>query len=60
MVWHDMRMDTSPQKVATNVTLPAAIRAGLDAEAARLDRSRSWITAQALKEYLAKCEADAT
>jgi predicted transcriptional regulator len=45
-------MDTSPHKIATNVTLPAAIRAGLDAEAARLDRSRSWITAQALRAYL--------
>ena len=33
-----------------------ALRVQLDAEAARQDRSRSWITAAAIAEYLARRE----
>ncbi len=39
------------------MTLPPALVAAADVQAARLDRSRSWIAAEALREYLAKCEA---
>jgi predicted transcriptional regulator len=49
-------MEQTPQKVATTVTLPPDLRTQLDTEAARQDRSRSWITAEAIKEYLANRE----
>jgi predicted transcriptional regulator len=49
-------MEQTPQKVATTVTLPPELRDRLDSEAARQDRSRSWITAAAIREYLARRE----
>jgi metal-responsive CopG/Arc/MetJ family transcriptional regulator len=47
-------MSTSQNKIVTAVTLAPDLRIRLDAEAARQDRSRSWITAEAIKEYLAR------
>jgi len=45
-----------PAKVPTCIGLPPALRDQLDAEATRQDRSRSWITAAAIAEYLARRE----
>jgi predicted transcriptional regulator len=50
-------MEQTPLKVATTVTLPPSLRDRLDAEATRQDRSRSWITAAAIKEYLDRQKA---
>jgi predicted transcriptional regulator len=47
-------MEPNKPMVTATVTLPPDLREQLDAEAARQDRSRSWITAAAIREYLAR------
>lgn len=48
----------TPSKVQTSIVLPSGLREQLDAEAARLDRSRSWLTAEAIRFYLARNAAE--
>jgi hypothetical protein len=43
---------TSPHYVPTSITLPAPLRDRLDAVALGRERSRSWIAARAIREYL--------
>ena len=52
LLLYSMNMEASPSKVSTSIALEPDLRARLDAEAARLDRSRSWLTAQAIREML--------
>jgi predicted transcriptional regulator len=47
-------MEPAEQKITTTVTLSPTLRERLDAEAAKQDRSRSWITSTAIAEYLAR------
>jgi predicted transcriptional regulator len=49
-------MEPNKPMVTATVTLPPDLREQLDSEAARQDRSRSWITATAIREYLARRE----
>ena len=51
-------MEQTPSKVQTSVVLPPSLREQLDAEAARLDRSRSWLTAEAIRQMLARNAAE--
>jgi predicted transcriptional regulator len=45
--------DTSP-KHPVSIALPPSLKVALDDEATRQDRSRSWLTAEAIREYLAR------
>lgn len=49
-------MEATPAKVSTSIAIAPDLRDRLDAEAARQDRSRSWITAAAIAEYLSRRE----
>ncbi len=40
----------------TSITLPRDVLAAADREAKRLDRSRSWVVAEALRRYVAETE----
>jgi predicted transcriptional regulator len=51
-------MEPNKPMVTATVTLPPDLRDKLDTEAARQDRSRSWITAEAIKQYLARREGN--
>ncbi len=53
-------MSNEPPKIVTAFTLPPALLRDLAAEAVRQDRSRSWITAEAIKQYLSRRESDQT
>jgi predicted transcriptional regulator len=50
-------MEPSPPKVITSLTLPAGLRAELDIEATKQRRSRSWLTGEAIREYLERRRA---
>jgi predicted transcriptional regulator len=47
-------MEPIAPKIVTTITLPPSLRDELDAEAAKQDRSRSWISTAAIREYLAR------
>ena len=47
-------MDQALTKVSTSIAITAALRDQVDRAAAELDRSRSWIAAQAIREWLAR------
>ena len=47
-------MDSAPPKQPLTVKLAPDVRAQLDRLASRQDRSRSWITAEAIKAYAAR------
>jgi predicted transcriptional regulator len=47
-------MEDAEPKIPVSIALPPSLRVRLDAEATRQDRSRSWLTAEAIKEYLAR------
>jgi predicted transcriptional regulator len=47
-------MEQAASKIVTTITLAPDLRDRLDAEAAQQERSRSWITAKAIAEYLAR------
>jgi predicted transcriptional regulator len=49
-------MEQHPSKISTSIAIASDLRNRLDAEAAKQERSRSFLTAQAIKEYLAKRE----
>jgi predicted transcriptional regulator len=42
-----------------SISLPAQLRASLDAEAKRQRRSRSFVVAEAIQDYLSRAERDA-
>lgn len=44
--------------VITSVSIPAELRAALDAEVQRQRRSRSFVVAEAVREYLARQERE--
>ena len=58
LLLHIAGMERTELKITTTVTLPPDLRDQLDAEAARQDRSRSWITSKAVAEYLARRAAE--
>lgn len=45
--------------IITSISIPAELRTALDAEAERQRRSRSFVVAEAVREYLARQERDA-
>ena len=45
-------MKPAPHQITTSVVLPLSLRGQLDALAAEKERSRSWIAAQAIREYV--------
>jgi predicted transcriptional regulator len=42
-----------------SISMPAELRKALDAQAEREQRSRSFVVAEAVREYLASCDRDA-
>jgi predicted transcriptional regulator len=50
-------MEQASSKVQTSVVLPFELRNRLDAEAAKQDRSRSYVTSTAIREYLERQSA---
>ena len=42
-----------------SISIPAELRKALDAQAERQQRSRSFVVAEAVREYLARCDRDA-
>jgi predicted transcriptional regulator len=47
-------MKPTPRTVPTCVALPAPLRAELDAVASEQERSRSYVMAQAVREFIAR------
>lgn len=54
MIVYAAIMETASSKISTSIAIAPELRASLDAEAARLDRSRSWVAAEAIRQMLAR------
>jgi predicted transcriptional regulator len=53
-------MERTEPKIITTVTLSPALRVRLDQAAAAQDRSRSWVAATAIREWLDRQAAQQT